>query len=325
MSLFRKFPSATYDFTGSSSKQNIVDIFRNLTLSDNASDALSIYQTYTIRDGDRPDVVSEILYGDSTYYWTFFYVNDSLREGLAAWYKSHAEFEKYLELTYDSKSILEFKTQILAGTVQHFSSGSAYNYINALQSYPFKTDGYVKGYNSDDLLLAEGVFQSFSPDTNQLPVHSVEGEFSTTQKIYVEATSDAALLEWFIKYRPLDYDVIYNRYSNPVLVDAGDGSTPYYTYTPDAEAIMTAVKNTPFSCHRAHVTARNAPHHFEDSQGEIINAFLQGSSDREETYYSIVTNYEYETALNDSRRNIRVIAPNAVLSFSDSFEELINA
>ena len=40
----------------------------------------SFYEDYTILSGDRPDIVSNKLYNNPDYYWTFYMLNDHLRE-----------------------------------------------------------------------------------------------------------------------------------------------------------------------------------------------------------------------------------------------------
>ena len=40
----------------------------------------AFYEDYTILSGDRPDIVSNKLYNSPDYYWTFYMLNDHLRE-----------------------------------------------------------------------------------------------------------------------------------------------------------------------------------------------------------------------------------------------------
>lgn len=47
---------------------------------DQMKEDLSFYQDYTILSGERPDVVSQKLYNTPDYGWTFFLMNDHLRE-----------------------------------------------------------------------------------------------------------------------------------------------------------------------------------------------------------------------------------------------------
>lgn len=59
-------------------------IFDNLSvyvdLIDQIKDRTTLYEKHFILDGDRPDVLSQKLYGRPDLHWTFFLMNDKLRE-----------------------------------------------------------------------------------------------------------------------------------------------------------------------------------------------------------------------------------------------------
>ena len=100
MSFFRNFPKADYDFLGNGVQTRIIDLFRFVKPNEKFTDELSFYSYYEIQEGDRPDVVSQKLYGTPEYYWTFFIVNEHLRTGLSSWPLSSDEFEKYIAEEY---------------------------------------------------------------------------------------------------------------------------------------------------------------------------------------------------------------------------------
>ena len=107
MSFFRQFPTTTYDLQKTGALSAIVDLFRNVTSPQLKLDPTISYTTYRIRDGDRPDVVSEKIYGDSDYYWTFFIINDHLKSGHASWPMSQGQMETYLTQEYDAYSVIQ--------------------------------------------------------------------------------------------------------------------------------------------------------------------------------------------------------------------------
>jgi|DEB0MinimDraft_6_1074348.scaffolds.fasta_scaffold00420_8 hypothetical protein len=59
-------------------------LYQNLStyvdLLDQVKTESSFYQDYVIKSGERPDSLSLRLYGDDQYYWTFYMMNDKLRE-----------------------------------------------------------------------------------------------------------------------------------------------------------------------------------------------------------------------------------------------------
>ena len=80
---FRDYPTIPYRFCGCTSKENEV-IFTNLTvysdIIDQVSDDASLYTFVDVQDGERPDMLSQRLYGTPEYYWTFFLMNPDLRK-----------------------------------------------------------------------------------------------------------------------------------------------------------------------------------------------------------------------------------------------------
>jgi len=107
MSFFRQFPTTTYDLQKTGALTRVVDLFRNVTSPQLKLDPTIAYTTYRIQNGDRPDVVSEKLYGDPDYYWTFFIINDHLKAGHTSWPMSDYQMETYLTREYDSYSVIQ--------------------------------------------------------------------------------------------------------------------------------------------------------------------------------------------------------------------------
>ena len=56
--------------------QTAKNIFRRFKISDAALDSLVYYKQYTVTDADRPDLVSEKVYGDSQYDWVILLANN---------------------------------------------------------------------------------------------------------------------------------------------------------------------------------------------------------------------------------------------------------
>jgi hypothetical protein len=80
MSYFRNVPFVPYRFGTSEEVTLHQDLGAYVDLVDQIRDNASFYKKYTIIDGDRPDNLSYKLYGSTKYYWTFFLMNEGLRE-----------------------------------------------------------------------------------------------------------------------------------------------------------------------------------------------------------------------------------------------------
>lgn len=56
-------------------------------------------------------------------------------------------------------------------------------------------------------------------------------------------------------------------------------------------------------------------HHYEDADGYVVNSTASGATS--------VSNYEYETRLNESKRRIKIVSPNVIGSILRNFKELL--
>lgn len=80
MSYFNGFPNILYKF-GNEPTQNIFqDISAYVEIIDDIKDNLDFYSSYSILEGERPDQLSQKLYGNPSLHWTFFLMNDGIRE-----------------------------------------------------------------------------------------------------------------------------------------------------------------------------------------------------------------------------------------------------
>ena len=100
MSFFKQFPTQSYDFNRDGIIQQVVDIYRSVRIEGSSVDNPSLYLNYNIKDGERPDIVSQRLYNTPEYYWTFFVINDMLHDGMRAWPMSRSVMEDYLAEEY---------------------------------------------------------------------------------------------------------------------------------------------------------------------------------------------------------------------------------
>ena len=77
---FKDFPLTRYSFGSGELPVAFTSMDVYVDIVDQIKDELSTYRYYYIQDGDRPDNVADRLYDDQSYYWTFFMMNDHLKE-----------------------------------------------------------------------------------------------------------------------------------------------------------------------------------------------------------------------------------------------------
>lgn len=110
MSFFNQFPF-TQLLVGNQPKA-VVDLFRHVDVNDVLASDITNYKLITINDGERPDNLSQRLYGTPDYYWTFFIVNENLKNGLDDWPQATSTLETEFEKEYDNIAAITLKPTI---------------------------------------------------------------------------------------------------------------------------------------------------------------------------------------------------------------------
>lgn len=170
MAYFKQFPKVAYDFERNGIVQNVVNIYRSVRPLQNFVDNSTSYTFYEIINGERPDIVSQRLYNNPNYYWTFFIVNEILHDGMRAWPMSQEDLFEYMAVEYEGyvintnpvivrntdNIITEFKDS-LAGSVPNASNG-AFNLGETVT-------GSISGFS--------GTLTKKNVDLNQLIIQNV--------------------------------------------------------------------------------------------------------------------------------------------------------
>ena len=79
-SYFQNFQQIGYKFGNETTLSAIQNLTQSVRIPDIIGDDISYYSLYTILDGDRPDILSDKIYGNSTFYYTFYLMNTKLLE-----------------------------------------------------------------------------------------------------------------------------------------------------------------------------------------------------------------------------------------------------
>ena len=125
---FSSIKNAVIDVDGSGN----LDLMKNLTAKAKVSDALinnaSFYNTIEVMEGERPDHLSQRLYGTPDFHWTFLLLNPQIKNIWDDWPMKHSQLieyciQKYQYLAADTDVDLNNKF-ILGETVQGSVSGA---------------------------------------------------------------------------------------------------------------------------------------------------------------------------------------------------------
>ena len=103
MLYFNEFQNVSYRF-GDEVDQSV---FQNLSifadLIDGIKNDITFLNSFTIQEGFRPDQVSQILYGTPVHYWTFYLLNDDIRQ--QGWPLIRHEFEEYIKRAFPNTTL----------------------------------------------------------------------------------------------------------------------------------------------------------------------------------------------------------------------------
>lgn len=185
MSYFSGFPLTTYKF----GNENVITSFQNVSayvdIIDGIKDNINFQNPITIGDNERPDTLSQKLYGTASLYWTFFLMNDHIRE--RGWPLNNQELDGMIKGKFNLKTLISLNvSQMIAlpiGTeLTGLSSGARATVVSKRVDFGQAiieiisgafNDGEIVSYTIDaDLIL----FQIEAVVEQYLSIHHWEDE-----------------------------------------------------------------------------------------------------------------------------------------------------
>jgi len=94
---FKEFPGVSYKFGNETTNTFVQDLSTYVDIIDDIKDSVDFYNYYDIVD-ERPDQLSFKLYGDVSYYWTFYLLNDNIRR--QGWPVKQVELDDWIKKRY---------------------------------------------------------------------------------------------------------------------------------------------------------------------------------------------------------------------------------
>lgn len=123
MAYFKNFPDIDYKFGNELYNTTTPNLSVYTDVIDSVKDQLAFYEFYTIQ-GERPDQLSYKLYGNPSYYWTFFLMNDTIRR--QGWPLGQLEIEEYARKVHGNTTVTTRSTIgecfVVGGTVTGITS-----------------------------------------------------------------------------------------------------------------------------------------------------------------------------------------------------------
>jgi hypothetical protein len=119
---FKGFPRVDYDIDKNNKTISLTNLTKRFKITDNIKDRGAVFYNYDVKDSDRPDIIAEKFYGDSTLDWVILLVNDII-DPYYDWPLTQQNLENFITSKYGSISTAQANThhyeRILSTQIKH--------------------------------------------------------------------------------------------------------------------------------------------------------------------------------------------------------------
>ena len=104
MTYFQNFPLIPYSIENNFDTQLVTNIFKRFTLLQSVKSNASVFFEYKVKESDRPEIISDKIYGSVEFYWIIFLCNDIINP--YEWIKTTSELNEYVSKKYDDSNAI---------------------------------------------------------------------------------------------------------------------------------------------------------------------------------------------------------------------------
>ena len=287
---FRHFPLVAY---GNSVANTVsVNMFAKVAFQKTLQERFEVFHPYTIQEGDRADTIAYLYYGDAGYDWLVYYSNNVL-DPYYDWYMDHTTFKKYITEKYGSLTDPQRKIKFYRSNYLDDDSliePAAYNALTENQKRYWNP--LINRNNSP--YKYERKKEEIIFNTNKVIQLAITPNSNTvfTNGEYVSIQSSGGAVQAAATLNIANTSVATissvtgSVNTSLILVGADSGATANITST---NTLVTS-----------------------------ISAELQ-------SYYTGVSFYDYESELNEKKKNIKLIDVAYVQAIEDEFKSLLSS
>ena len=98
---FSHFPLLVYDAAGTDDYKLVTNLIKRVAMHAKAKSVASIFDTYDVRSGETPEMVSYEYYGDPEYHWIILLVNN-ITDRYHQWPMNNRQFLAHIAARYDN-------------------------------------------------------------------------------------------------------------------------------------------------------------------------------------------------------------------------------
>ena len=172
MSYFANYNKINIDIDGKGVVDNLCNLTNRVKIKDTLINNLGYYDKVTVMEGERPDALSQRLYGTPEYHWTFFLLNDNISNIWSGWPMSNAQLVEYCTNKYQYTAALtddniagKFKvgetiSGVLSnavGTIREIHVNNYYLTIEVTSGTFTSTGESLQGAETGDTMIATSI------------------------------------------------------------------------------------------------------------------------------------------------------------------------
>jgi len=286
---FKHYPLVRYGNNVSNTVS--VNLMAKIAFQKTIQQNFEVFHPYTIEEGDRADTIANFYYGDPGYDWIVYFSNNVV-DPYYDWFMDGESFNRFITSKYGSLT-------------------------SARRSVKFFRSNYV----SDDSMITTAAYDSFSANQKRFwaPVIGLNNNV-----IRYERKKEDMLFQTN-RTQQLSISLVGNTtFSNNEYVFQTSGGTTVSTgtviFANSSVCIITNVGGTI-------TTANNLKGGDSLANATIssVNTLSTSISAEIQAYFESVSFYEYETELNEQKKNIRLIDVSYVSAIEREFKKLLSS
>ena len=97
---FKSFPVIPYDSKGDLQFKDVTNLLRRVGMRTKLKTNTFLYDTYSVKEGETPEMIAHKLYGDSELHFVIMLVND-ITDRYHQWPMSLSQFQEFINDKYD--------------------------------------------------------------------------------------------------------------------------------------------------------------------------------------------------------------------------------
>ncbi len=281
---FKNFPLDVYSNTVST------NILTKIGFQEKLDERFYVFHPYTIREGDRPDTIAFLYYGDPMLDWIVLFSNNIV-DPYYDWYMDTNTFKQFINDKYGSVS-------------------------NAQSKIKF----YRSNYLTDFSVLSPITFNNLSENKKKYwnPILTASGAISAYERKREEIIHSTNMVKQL--NITLQGSTQFSNSENSYQLSGGTTTAiGNIKYANSSTLIIDSIQGTFANT----LTVKGSTSNANATISSIINLSTTIPSD-ELLYYEPVSFYDYENELNEKKKNIKLLDTSYVPTVLDLFKELNN-